>query len=236
MESELRKLMGQANQAREDGKFLESLELTDQATLECQKQKDLVALAEVQTTRVLTFRLLFDQDEDKNWLILAKHAAMSAVEIAETSGNPEALALPYSHLARAYMELNQYPEAVKYFQLALTEIVAHPPAVHNRPGVVADFKIHLAIAQYLAGDKTALDQAEKAIKELETSGEDKVSDYNYHVWLSGAHMRVAEMLKDDDSAKAKEHLQKAKEIIDSDSRLSLRLAQWQKLAKTIISS
>jgi len=231
MESELRKLMGQANQAREEGKFLEALKLTDQATVECQKQKDKVALAEIQDIRVLIFRLLFDRDQDKNWLILAKHAAESAVEIAETSGDPQALAVPYINLAKICEEFAQYDEAVKYFQLALTEIVDHPSKSHDRKGVVADFKIHLAVAQYLAGDKSSLSRIEAAIGELQNSGEDKISDYNYHVWLSGAHMRIAEILKEDDLEEAKQNLQKAKEIIDSDPRLTLRLAQWQKLAQ-----
>lgn len=55
--------------------------------------------------------------------------------------------------------------------------------------------------------------------------------YNFHVWLSGAHMRIANVLKTDDPSKAREHLEKAKQIIDSDSRLTLRSKQWEKLTK-----
>jgi hypothetical protein len=43
-------------------------------------------------------------------------------------------------------------------------------------------------------------------------------------------MRAAELLKDDNPDLSKKHLNMAKEIIDSDSKLSIRLKQWEKLA------
>lgn len=45
-------------------------------------------------------------------------------------------------------------------------------------------------------------------------------------------MRIAEAIKNDNPEKAKEHLQKAKEIIDSDERLTLHKAQLEKLVQT----
>ena len=39
------------------------------------------------------------------------------------------------------------------------------------------------------------------------------------------------VLKENDPQKAKEHLQKAKEIIDANPDLKLRKAQWEKLAE-----
>ena len=44
-------------------------------------------------------------------------------------------------------------------------------------------------------------------------------------------MRLAEALREDDLAKAKEHLQKAKDIIAKDERLKIRKSQWEKLAE-----
>ena len=45
-------------------------------------------------------------------------------------------------------------------------------------------------------------------------------------------MRIADMLKEDNPEKAKEHLQKAKEIIDNNPDLKLRAEQWKKLTES----
>lgn len=44
-------------------------------------------------------------------------------------------------------------------------------------------------------------------------------------------MRIAEMILTEKPEKAREHLQKTKEIIDSDQRLILRKTQWEKLSQ-----
>ena len=101
---------------------------------------------------------------------------------------------------------------------------------------MADFKVHLATCEYKqsfstnkAGDESALERAEAALADLESHPD--IEGYNQHVWVSGGHMRIAEMLREVNPVKAKEHLQKAKDIIDSDQRLTIRLSQWQKLAE-----
>jgi len=137
-------------------------------------------------------------------------------------------------LAKAQQEFGEQKEAVESFRKALENLVKNPPAEHmadKRPAMVADFKNRLAVAEYKNGDKFALIRAEQAAEELEKNPD--ISDYNQNVWLSGAHMRIAEMLKKDNPDKAKKHLAEAKKIIDSDPRLTLRLAQWQKLAQEI---
>lgn len=143
-----------------------------------------------------------------------------------------ALAIPLERLATVQEELGLLDDAVKSYREAVEKIESNPPAEHKvpeRPAIVADFKIHLTTCEYNAGDKSALERAESALLELESHPD--IADYNQHVWVSGGHMRIAEMLQSDDPEKAKEHLQKAKEIIDSDPRLTIRLAQWQKLAE-----
>jgi len=223
-----RDLHGKAEMAREgEQDLLKSLTLTDEATIAYAEDGDQLGLAEVQGTRFNAFKHLYQKTGNKNYLILAKHAAMSAVEIAEKSGISEALALPYRDLAKAHLELEEYQEAIVFFEKALN---AKLPEHHNRPGVVAEIKAHLAYAKYKTGDKSALGLMTEAISELENSDEFK---YNKDVWLSGAHMRTADMLKEDNLELAKDHLQKAKEIIDANPELKLRAEQWEKLAKTI---
>ncbi|MBI4036376.1 hypothetical protein HY386_00670 [Candidatus Daviesbacteria bacterium] len=247
MESEGRRLHGLAEQARESGDFTRALELTDQATVSYQQGGDSLGFAEVQASRFLTLRHLFEKTDDKNYLILAKHTAMASVELAQASGDKQALALPLFNLAKAQETLGELPDAVATYQKAVENIINNPPEPHKRAAIVADFKVHLETCAYKAGDKSALERAEKALVELEAvpvlSDEDFEAGgkklefnqevaYNKDVWVSGGHMRIAEMLREDDPPQAKEHLQKAKEIIDANPQLKLRLAQWEKLATT----
>jgi len=81
---------------------------------------------------------------------------------------------------------------------------------------------------YKNGEKEALGDILAAISELEATNEPK---FNKDVWMSGGYMRLAELLKDEDLAKAQEYLQKAKEIIDANPELVLRKGQWEKLAQ-----
>src|SRR5260221_4016244 len=105
--------------------------------------------------------------------------------------------------------------------MAVENITQNPPINHTRAAVVADFKVHLESVAYQLGDKSALGRLEQAIKDFESvkiiSDEqyenrnkklefNQEVPYNYHVWFSGAHMRMAEILKEDDPKKAKQHL------------------------------
>lgn len=232
MESVGRQLHGQAEQAREGGDFTKALELTDQAMVAYQKDGDSLGFAEVLASRFLTLRHLFESTGDRKYLILAKHSALSSVEIAQASNDKTALAIPLFNLAKSQETLGEIKEAVESYKQAVDNLVNNPPAVHkteDRPAILADFQIHLSTCEYKNGDKSALERAEKALGELEQNPD--ISDYNQHVWVSGGHMRIAEVLMSDDPGKAKEHLQKAKGIIDGDPRLKLRLEQWQKLSQ-----
>ncbi len=71
----------------------------------------------------------------------------------------------------------------------------------------------------------------QAIDELSN---DKNEDrYNLDVWLSGAHMRSAEMLRADNPDSSEKHLEKAGEIIKSNDELVLRAKQLENLSSTL---
>jgi N-acetylglucosamine kinase-like BadF-type ATPase len=137
-------------------------------------------------------------------------------------------------LAKVLDEVGEVSQSLEYFKKALISIKNNPPQSHNRPGVVADFAGYVATEQYKFGDKSAIKLINQAIKDLKNSGEDKISDYNYKVWLSGIHMRTAELLKDEDLKLSKEHLALAKEIIESDERLTIRMKQWERLSARLM--
>jgi tetratricopeptide (TPR) repeat protein len=221
-----REIHGQAEHAREAGNFLESLNLLNEATVAYANDKDYLGMAEAQGSVFLALRHLYEQTGEKQYLVLAKHAAMAGVEIAETSGDLTALALPYNRLGSAYVEMGDYKQAVDAFEKALVNMENNPPETHNRPVVLADIKCHLHHAEYKNGDKSALERMLSAMDDIKNGEEVK---YNKDVWLSGAHMKVADMLREDDPEQAREHLQMAKEIIDANADLKLRAGQWEKL-------
>ncbi len=222
-----RAVHGQAAHAREDDKHLEALKLYDEAILAYQEDKDILGLAEVFADRSIVYRHLYDETNDKNFLIIAKYEMLASVEMVEEGRNKEATVLPYFNLAKVYESLGQLNEAKEFYQKTVNGMTNNPPSMHNRPAVLADMKIHLATCEYKTGDKSALDRALQALADLEIADEVK---YNKDVWLSGGHMKIAEVIRADNTEKAEDHLQKAKEIIDSNPDLKLRKAQWENLA------
>ncbi|OGE25802.1 hypothetical protein A3H85_02120 [Candidatus Daviesbacteria bacterium RIFCSPLOWO2_02_FULL_40_8] len=218
-----RELHSKAEVAKESGQFQQALEYCDQATIAYSEDGDLLGLAEIQSSRFATFKHLYQATKKPEFLVLAKHAVLSSVEVAKMSGVSESLAIPYHNLGKYYSEAGEYKEAAKAFKMAVEYIKSSPPERHNRPAVIADFVGHQFAAEYLTGDKSAIGQAEEALRDLEESVE--LSRYNKDVWLSGAHLRLAKMLKSDNPEKAKLHLMEAKKIIDSNSDLVLRKQQ-----------
>ena len=228
MESiEGRRIHSLAAQQRESGNFIEALKLADEAMVAYATDQDLLGFAEVHAERFLTLKHLNDSTGFEGFLVSAKYAAETSVELAEKSGDLKALALPYFNLAKAQETLGELEEAVGSYKKAVENIAQNPPKNHARSGVAADFRVHLATCEYKTGKKDALKEAEQALADLEASEEEQ---YNKDVWTSGANMRIAEVLKEDNPTKAKEYLQKAKKIIDSNPELRLRLKHWEKLS------
>lgn len=225
-----REIQGQAEHAREAGEFRKALELTDQATLQYVLDGDTQGLSEVQSSRLLTLRHLFEQTGKHEYLILAKHAALTGVELAEASGNSEALSMPYFNLAKAYEAIGDTSLAVDCYKKAIKYKQKFPGKFHNRVGVLADMIGHLSIAEYKAGDITALTRAEEALDQLQASNE---TQYNKDVWASGAHMRIAEITSKTDHETAVKHTLAAQAIIDANPELVLRKKQIAKLREKL---
>ncbi|MDD2822776.1 MAG: hypothetical protein PHQ59_01720 [Candidatus Daviesbacteria bacterium] len=232
MDSKARQLLGKANEAREiEQDYLKSLEFTDQALITFQQENDPLGIAETEASRAIVFKLLYRQTSDHNFLLLAESAASAGVNIAKASNNKEALALPLFELAKIKDELGNFSEAVSLYQEAIDNMLNNPPQTHNRMSVINDMKVHLATSEYKTGDKQALNRVLEALSNLEK--EPDISKYNQDAWVSGAYMRLADILKDDDPEKSRQYLYQAKEIIDNNPELKIRLSQWEKLKQTI---
>ncbi|GEM_PF-691037 len=228
-----REIHADVEHTREASDFWGSIKLSLDAIKTYQEEKDYLGLSEVHGSVSLAYRHLYRQTKDINFLVLAEGAATTGIEIAKINNIKEAVTMPTFNLAKVQEELNQLGEAAETYQDAVDAFTSHSPKFHNRTGVLADIKIHLYTCQYKAGDKSGLPKALDAITELEKSNEKTVSKYNYDVWLSGAHMKIAEMLKDDNKELAKKHLDEAKKIIDSNPELKIRKQQWEELAQDL---
>lgn len=219
-----------AGHARESGKFSEAIKLIVDAIHLYEEGEDWIGAADAMGDASLTLRHLYRESKDITWLYLAKFFAENAVNI--TRKMKVGLARPLFNLAKVQEELGDFGVAAKTYGEAVSVFDSTPQELHNRSGVLADMKVHMYTCQYKTGDKGGLEKAVGALSELEDSDEKTVSKYNYDVWVSGAHMRIAEMLKEDDLEKAKEHLEEAKEIIFSNPDLKIRKEQWEKLSST----
>lgn len=217
-----RRLHKLAEEAKEKGNFADALKYTDEAMLAYQKDKDYLGLSEVYASRQSTFKHLYRHFKDPVYLLLEKHAAEAAVEIAEQVGIQEALGIPYHNLAKYYSETGEYAKAVEYFRKAV-DCLTRYPSEHTRPSVIADIEGHQYASEYKSGDRSALERALHALNQLEEA--DEPSSYNKNVWLSGAHLRIADMLRKDNPQLSLEHYEAAKKIIEGDERLILRKTQ-----------
>lgn len=233
MESEARKIHGQALQARESGDPLSALKLADQAMVEYQKSGDKLGFAEIHADRALSMRHLWQSSDDASWLICSLHESEAAVDLAQESGDQTALAIPYFNLAKIQEDLADFETAIDSYQEAVKLITENPPASHDRDGVRADFRIHLAVCELKNGDQSAEERVLAGIKELEESNEREVSKFNFDVWMSGAYLSLAEVLNTAEPDKARRYLANAKEIIETNPKLVVRKDQLEKLEKII---
>ncbi len=235
MSSHAKQLHSQAEEARESGNLLKALELTDQATVAYQEERDIAGMAEIQASRFSTLKHLYQTTGDRNYLILAKHAAQSGVDIARADGQSAALGIPLFNLGKALEPLEEYSEAIQAYQQSIEALEANPDSRPNLEATVLDIKGHLYACQYKNGDKSAGGRAEQTLLDLEKAFEGIEEDQGFglsylrNVWVSGAHMRLALILKDDQPEKAREHLEAARKIIDADERMVLRRGQLKQL-------
>ena len=117
-----RELHTQAETARESGDFATSLELTDRAFVSYIQEDDLLGASEVMCSRFNVFKHLHQQVSPQMadaYQVQAHHSVLVAVEIAQNSRLPQALALPYFNTGKYYQEFEtDWQQAAIYFQKA----------------------------------------------------------------------------------------------------------------------
>ncbi|SRR5260221_5704250 len=225
MERNGKEIHAEVERLRESGKPEESLRLAEEAKKVYLKERNVVGLSDLYGSISLAYRHLGDLEE-------AKKAAEEAVRVAKENNLKGDLARPLFNLAKVKEDLKDFGGAVEDYKESIKLFQEQNPTLHNRPGVLADMNIHLATCEYKANDKSGLERALSAIEDLKNSDEEQISKYNYDVWLSGAYMKIADILKKHNLEMAHEYLGKAKEIIDANPKLEIRKKQWEELSKS----
>ncbi len=210
--------------AREGDNLSSALELGMRSLLAYAQEKDQLGFAEALDSIFIVFKHLHRQQKFKPYWILAGAIVRSSVEIAEKSGDNQALALPQLNLAEFLEESGELKQAKEMYQKAVRSMTQFPHPEHDRPAVLVLMKLRLALCELVLGDQTAVTNIESFLAELAAdTGVD--ADYNCKVWISGGYLRLAEHFKNKDLKLAQEYLQQAQEIIENDERLLLRRQQ-----------
>jgi len=143
-------------------------------------------------------------------------------------------ALQLENVAQMHEALGELPQAIEAYKKVIDQQPHATEASHRRQSVKADMLGHYAFCLYKAKDSSALQIALVSLDDLQRSTD--ANKYERNVWLSGAHMRIAQMYTETDKNKVTDHLNSAEEIINSNSDLILRKEQLQKLKEKLIQS
>jgi tetratricopeptide (TPR) repeat protein len=220
-----KKLHGLGSDAREKDRHLEALQYLDHAIVGYQKEENYVGIIGALGDRGLTWKHYFLLTEDKVYAVLAKKDAEARLEIVKEKGLDDRLSQAYFLLGEAEMLFEDYSKAIEHYQKALK---FYKGSLSEK----GDYRYHLGEALYRNNQKEkGKNTMIKGLEEIK-SGASEVSDFLIHVWKSGCHMRLADLLRTDEPEEAIKHLKLAKEVIKSDKRLVIRKRQVEKLEKS----
>lgn len=220
----------EAEQKRESGDFAAALTLTDQSIVEYQKDKNYAGMAEVLCSRYLTLVHLYEQTSDSVYLTLALGTAHDAYLVSQSSSDQSAQVIPLYNYAKALERQGELQQAIEKYKQSIDLYRKNPPPTHNQPAVLIDMQIHQGLCELKAGDLSSYDRVVAAIEQLKSESD---VPYRQAVWLSGAHLKLAEILSSTDKTKAMTHLEAAQEIISGRTDLVLRQKQLQNLKQQL---
>ncbi len=223
-------LQHQADVLREEGKTLEALNLYNQALVDYQKRHDYNGVLGVLTGRLISWQHLYNHGEDKVYAILARKEAEAILAIAQEQGIHDRDYLIHFLLGKSCIFLKDFPCAEVEFKKAI-DLYPHDNAEKG------DWFAHLGEAVYKNGRKQ---EGEKLILEgaqqIQAHQQEEDS-FKIHVWLSGAYLRLAKILiQDNQQERAKTYFLQGEEIVSKDPRLVIRQQQLEMLKKRLQSN
>lgn len=214
---ELRKY---ADDLREEGLSLKAIDIYNHAIVGYQEAGDYANMVEALTGRLLCWKHLFYKTDDKIYAIFVKTSAQAMLEIAQVYGLTDRMHLIHFLNATAGIQLKDYPYAEKEYAQAIELF----PVENAEKG---DWTGQLGAAMYRNGKKAeglAVMLNGIAMIELHRA---EIDSFHFNVWVSGANLRLAKLLRLDSPAESQSFLEKAKAIIDGDDRLVIRKQQLE---------
>lgn len=181
---------------REKDKHLEALQYLTLAIAKYQKKKNYKGIVDALKDRVLTWKHLFMITNDNIYAILAKKDAESMLEISKEYKLEGKLHTSYFRLGEIDMlfenylsAIDNYKKSLKYYKGPLSE--------------KGDYRYHLGEALYRNGQKREGKKTMlRGLKEVR-NGAEEIDPFLIHVWESGVHMRLADLLRNDEPDEAK---------------------------------
>lgn len=220
-----KQLHGMGSNARENDRHLEALQYLDYAIVGYQKESDYKGLIDALKDRTLTWKHYFLLTEDSVYAILALKDAESMLAITKDKKLKDKLSTSYFRLGEIAMLFEDFDSAITDYRKALQ--------YYDGPlSEKGDFRYHLGEAIYRNGQKSkGKSLIFQGLKEIQ-EGADELDPFLIHVWESGVHMRLADLLREDEPEEAKKHLKMAKQIAKTDEKLVIRRRQIKELSKT----
>ena len=217
-------LHAKGGQAREEDKHDEALHLLTLAIVAYQKEGNYRGLIDALKDRTLTWKHYFLLTNDKVYALLAQKDAEAMLAVAQEYNLQDKLDTAYFRLGEVAMLFEDFRSAIDYYNKAL--VVYRGPLSEK-----GDFRYHLGEAIFRSGDKKKGKETILAgLKEIR-QGASELDPFLIHVWESGVHMRLADLLGDSEPEEAKKHYLKAKEIAESDPKLVIRRRQIAELGE-----
>lgn len=217
-------LQKRADVLREEGQSLKAIDVYNQVIVRYQEDRDYANMIGALTGRLLSWKHLFYKTGDKIYAIFVKKEAEAILEVAKEHGLRDRIHLFHFLNGTSAILLNDYPAAEKEMGQA---VELYP----NDNAEKGDWMAHLGEAIYRNGRK---DEGRKLILQGVQFIEEKssqIDSFLFNVWVSGAYLRLAKLLKPDNQGESEVFLVKAKKIIDSDDRLVIRKHQLESFLK-----
>lgn len=217
----IKKLHEKAETLREQDKLLDALKIYEEVFIKYQKKENYTGLVEALGGRCLTYKHLFLLSRDLSFAIIAKHDALSSLEIAEKFNLKDKLYRCYFRLGEMEMLFKNYKRAIIYYQKSLSLY----PSDDAEKG---DFIYHLGEAQCLKGEtKKGLENISIGLTKIRQF-RDVTDSFFINVWESGCLKTLFVFTKDIN------YLNDAQKIAVSDPRLIIRRRQINELKKMVL--
>lgn len=219
-----REIHVKAERAREDDHLDEALNLFTKAIVDYQKEGNWEGAADALMGRALTHKHFFWRDNNLEARDHAKQDAEMALNIAKHHNLTSLYPRVYFLLGEVVMLCDDYKVATTNYMNGLASFGG---SLCER----GNWTSHVGQALYKSGEKEEGKAAFKEGLKLIKENRDGVDPFLANVWESGAHMRMAECLRNDEPDIAREHLELCRQIINSDPRLVIRKRQLEELQR-----